>query len=464
MLLRIFVLTITLTLLNTGMVGAALVRNMTTDVDLFFDDYEGVDVTGGDDDPVVQAPSPGTWTVLNESTPKIIQVVANPTAPQAFQGTQFLRADRPASHGTMPNPRLSFDLQNTIGDIIHWESMVYVPSVQETSTHLMSLYGGWDGSGTSANIHLLPQANGDMLRFAGVRIDTGLDFALDTWQKWQIDYQIGERDFTLTLGPNSSTVPLRVPITPEGFGEFRYGNEPGGLIYFDAAGTTGPPSTDFAWVPDTSSNWHLPGVWGAMSVPNSPEHTATFGDVISAPRGVVNDQAVTVNAVTFDSSQTYAVGGPGSLNLEANSIGTMPTIDVIKGTHEFQLRVNLNDNTTANVAANSTVEFNHRLNLDNHTFVKIGGGTLAINNDLTTGSGTISCLEGTCSGTGTIGGNLANLSATVSPGNSLGALVITDDYTPGTGDSLNATSVPEPGSFVLLAMGIVGMAWTALRR
>jgi len=187
MMFRALVLTVGIALLNTGMVGAALVRNMTTDIDLFFDDYEGVNVTGGDDDPVVQAPSPGTWSVLNEGTPNIIQVVANPTVPQAFQGTQFLRADRPASQGTMPNPRLSFDLQNTIGDIIHWESMVYVPSVQETTTHLMSLYGGWDGTGTSANIHLLPQASGDMLRFAGAVFDTSLDFALDTWQKWQID-------------------------------------------------------------------------------------------------------------------------------------------------------------------------------------------------------------------------------------------------------------------------------------
>ena len=230
-------------LLSAGLAGATSVSNTTTGTTLFFDDYEGVTVTGTDDDPE-NGTNPGSWKVF-EPEPEEVRVLSNGTTPSpgAFQGTQYLRHARP--QGGQTNARMTFPIQNTVGDVIHWESMVYVPSSQGTEQDfLTSFYGGWNGSGTAANIHLLPAASGDMKRFAGAIFDTDLDFALDQWQKWQIDYAIGQPDFTLTLGPNSNKVPLRIPITAAGFGEFRLGSEPGGAMFFDAV----PEPSTFALV------------------------------------------------------------------------------------------------------------------------------------------------------------------------------------------------------------------------
>ena len=59
-----------------------------------------------------------------------------------------------------------------------------------------------------------------------------------------------------------------------------------------------------------------------------------------------------------------------------------------------------------------------------NTLTKTGVGTLAINNNVLTGGGTVNCEQGTCSGTGTIGGDLNNGGGTISPGNSSRVLTV----------------------------------------
>jgi len=211
----------------------------------------------------------------------------------------------------------------------------------------------------------------------------------------------------------------------------------------------------FSWIPDASGRWNVAGNWTLGGPPNSREHTVTFGDVpLSAPRGVVNEQDVTVKSVTFDSPVTYTVGGPGSVNLKADSAGTLPTINTTQGVHEFQLRVNLNDNTTANIATGATLEFNNRLNLNSNILTKTGEGTIAINNNILIGGGTLNCGQGICSGTGTISGDVNTDGGTISPGNSPGALTVNG----------NPGQVPEPSTILLLAVGSLGTMGLLCRR
>ena len=111
----------------------------------------------------------------------------------------------------------------------------------------------------------------------------------------------------------------------------------------------------------------------------------------------------------------------------------------LRGTHEFQLRVSLENNTDVNVASNSTLEFNNRLFLNAHTLTKTGPGNVAFNNNVLTGGGAVICAEGDCTGTGTIGGDLINEGGTISPGGSLSQSV-----------------VPEPTTVMLLLIGTLG--------
>jgi len=224
-----------------------------------------------------------------------------------------------------------------------------------------------------------------------------------------------------------------------------------------------PPATTFTWNVNRfgdwniQDNWNLDGSAPTPPGPNSPNHTAIFGDAISAPTAVVADTDVSVNAITFDHSVSYGVGGLGSVNLvtdpdDPNDLGDPfgpPLLSVSGGTaagaHQFQVVVNLQNDTTADIATLSTLSFNNALNLGDNNLSKTGGGTLLINNVLNSGSGTVTALAGVIGGSGTVGGDLIVTGATIAPGQGSG------------GGGGRTAGVPEPDSLSLLALGVLGL-------
>ena len=103
-------------------------------------------------------------------------------------------------------------------------------------------------------------------------------------------------------------------------------------------------------------------------------------------------------------------------------------IHVIQGSHQFQSVVNLAASATVDVAGDSSLEFNNRLFLNGNTLTKVGEVTMAIDNNVLTGGGTIDCVQGTCCGTGTVGADLTNTGGTISPGNSPGILTVNGNF------------------------------------
>jgi hypothetical protein len=188
------------------------------------------------------------------------------------------------------------------------------------------------------------------------------------------------------------------------------------------------------WNVDSLGDWHANANWNPAQAPNSNIDTATFGSIITAPRTVVVDSAVTVKTVTFNNANTYAIAGTASVNLEA-VVGNS-AINVLQGTHEFQVRVILASDTDADVAMGATLEFNNRLDLGGKTLTKSGDGAMKVNNDLNTGGGAIVVVGGSLGGGGTVGGDLNNPSGIVGPGNSPGVLSVSGDYAQGAGGTL----------------------------
>ena len=205
-------------------------------------------------------------------------------------------------------------------------------------------------------------------------------------------------------------------------------------------------NSDFEWKENRSGDWNVSGNWtpgggppGNPTADNSGNHTATFGNVIQSNRTVFADSDVSVRAIVFDNANTYIVAGPASVSLIQSTQAGFPAnsiINVANGTHQFQLNVELQNNADVDVTSGATLEFNNRLFLNGNTLTKLGGGTIAVNNDVLTGGGTIDVQAGTLSGGGTVGGNVDNSGGTIAPGNSPGVLTVNGNLNNAAGGTI----------------------------
>lgn len=192
---------------------------------------------------------------------------------------------------------------------------------------------------------------------------------------------------------------------------------------------------DRTWNRDGFGDWNTAN-WITGVPPNANNANAIFASAISSPTTVVTDSAVTVKGITFGDAnastvqQSYTIAGnsqTGSVNLDSNT--SLSTINVLEGSHQFQVVVNLANPTDVDVAAGASLAFNNALNLGGNTLTKLGAGTMDINNVLNTGGGSVLVAAGTLSGSGGVAGDLENSGATLAPGNSPGTFSVGGNYT-----------------------------------
>ncbi len=186
------------------------------------------------------------------------------------------------------------------------------------------------------------------------------------------------------------------------------------------------------WRVDDSGDWNDGAHWFGGEVPNANTAIAILGNATTSPQTLFANVPVTVKTIQFGDStdggvvQMYAIAGSGSVNLDAD-VGNA-TIDVIDGSHQFQTVVNLNTATDVSVAEGAFLSFNNGLNLNGFVLTKTGSGTMAINNALNTGGGSVVVSPGALGGSGEVVGDLTNNGGTVTPGNSPGELGIAGNY------------------------------------
>jgi hypothetical protein len=198
------------------------------------------------------------------------------------------------------------------------------------------------------------------------------------------------------------------------------------------------------WFTSGVGDWNGPGNWTMGGPAGTAEQTAVFGSLVAGPMLVGVNSPVTVNGIEFNNSANgYVIAGHESVNLQASSASQDPSIKV-DGTHEFQARVNLLNDTTADVPIGSTLIFNNALDLMGNTLTKTGDGDIAIRNDLITSGGTVDVQGGAISGNGTISGNVNNSAGVLSPGNISGSMEINGQ-----------SNIPEPASSQLVILAVI---------
>ena len=117
--------------------------------------------------------------------------VTNASSPGAAEGTYYAQLFRDA---TAPNPEF---LLGTLapgaasGDLIRLQMMIYIPSASGANARGQFLLD--TGNFNTARAWVRPDGAGNVIAVgpAFSLTDTGVNYATDTWQLWELDYVIG---------------------------------------------------------------------------------------------------------------------------------------------------------------------------------------------------------------------------------------------------------------------------------
>lgn len=417
-----------------------------------------------------------------------LMIGANPGDPWSFTtwaheyGSDGPNQPFGAEYGTMLHYR------KTISDEVPYGSPVYGLSIQ-SGAHYDPQYWLWT------------HPNPDPHPF---KLGTGVDPTpnLDTWT--HVAYVYNGSDFILYLNGSQAfraTVGA-ADLTYEGYnGTLQIGAAPGfgvsrnyhgilddvaifneALSPADLALVMAGDFTSFIeplpqpplaqWQTSTFGKWNESANWDPLVAPNSTNITTVFGGQTTTPTTVVNDQAVTVKGIQFHHTLPYIIAGAGSVTLDTNGAGNASVSVLNAGSgviHEMQLPVILASDTDLDVAADTGLEFDHRLELNGNRLNVTGAGAVHVNNRGATGTSGVLNNSGNVGGVGTITGDFINTSTgtlivdisgtgtydcqglTVTGNASLAgtlSIVLRDGYTPADGDMfhvLTAGSMTENG-------------------
>jgi hypothetical protein len=270
---------------------AVTIINRTTGQVLFYDDFESVPAVSlsaypdmsGDYDP--SGAPVGAWSV-QETGPTNIQVAAffgNGTNEPAAtpQGTNYLRVVRHAAAVAEVDVVIPA-AQTNAGDVIHLETMVWIPGDVNWGAFQIQLIGSGGVNDFRANV-ITANASGsggdvrtwDFTLPTPNWVDALLDWRVNTWQKWEVDYAVGASTFDLTVDGVKKTQPLSGAAGDVKKIAFRCGSAAANMQFrLDATGYDGSKQDTFTLfrdgfeggVPDSAPTLTLPEVGSYLNI------------------------------------------------------------------------------------------------------------------------------------------------------------------------------------------------------
>jgi PEP-CTERM motif len=206
------------------------VFNVTTATQVFFDNFEN-GLAGN-------SPSVGTWSLIG---PDVTDT--NALSPGPIEGSFYASLFRDSNTNGQGNLQAALSaVQSTNGDLIELSFMLYLPSVSDGEARAqLILDNGNFNSARAWAIPCGPVTIGNCTAGhvgAGTNagfVDTGLVYATNTWQEWDLFYVVGASTFSISVNG----------VSASGFGSFTSGSvgfadlfngvsASGGTIFLDA--------------------------------------------------------------------------------------------------------------------------------------------------------------------------------------------------------------------------------------
>ena len=187
------------------------------------------------------------------------------------------------------------------------------------------------------------------------------------------------------------------------------------------------PVDEFQWIASSGSSWHSNSNWSPTGVPNGDDDIALLTGVVASATVIQVNSTATVGQIEMDGDSSYRLVGTGSLHLDEQN-GTA-SISVTGGDHRIAVPLHAEVDTTLPIAAGASLTLASPFELDGMTVTKAGDGKLLVNGAAGAGSGTLEVTGGVLGGLGTISGNVTATAGIVAPGDDVGQLDITGNFT-----------------------------------
>ncbi|MDA3923950.1 MAG: hypothetical protein PF904_04535 [Kiritimatiellae bacterium] len=296
---------------------AVTILNKTTGQTLLYEDFEspsGVCTNSSDtadyypDNPPIAV---GTWQPYEYSIGNKIQVCSydgdGSSAPAAtLQGTNCLRIYRES--GAQYMEFIPSSPQTTSNDVIHLETMVWLPNSAPTYAVQIAFYGPSE-SDYVANV--ISGDSGSVLGYDGSAWQaTSLSWKKKTWQKWEIDYAVSNETFDLTIDGIKETLPCSSSPSAVHMVRLRAGSN-GATVFLDSTGYDGSRQNDLILFRDGFEN---------SSVDSPPAvESADIGSYLYALLSIVSSKLnIRTNDKSVVGGPTQAYSGSGYLELYRN--------------------------------------------------------------------------------------------------------------------------------------------------
>jgi hypothetical protein len=130
---------------------------------------------------------------------------------------------------------------------------------------------------------------------------------------------------------------------------------------------------DPTWAVNASGDWNVGSNWSA-GVPNSVGAKAILGSIISLPKTVYTDTAVTLGSLKFDNASSYQIAGQGNLTLEVST--GVGSISVVQGNHKINLPLTFASDTNVTVAGGATLTIGNPATINAGKTVTASGNML----------------------------------------------------------------------------------------